>query len=112
MPNITSNVSFNHCAREWRCKWAEDNEKKNLVGAQDALDKALTELKAIKGVKDVQRIVCGSCHDFKVITTLDGGSFGDWEKAEFAPEKTFLKALEDAGCSTIETQTFTIESML
>ena len=44
----------------------------------------------------MQRIDCGGCHDFKVITTLDGASFGEWEKQKFAPEAEFLEALEKA----------------
>lgn len=60
----------------------------------------------------VQRVVCGGCHDYKVITRLDADSFSAWEAAGFAPEAEFLaevKAVE--GVSLVETQTFTLENM-
>ena len=66
MPSITDNVSFDTIAREWRCKWDEADNKKSLSDAQAALDEVLAELKALPGVKSVQRVVCGGCHDFKV----------------------------------------------
>ena len=47
--------------------------------------------------------------DFKVISSLSAGSFGEWEKAEFSPEKDFLtKAGKISGISAVETQTFTL----
>ena len=63
MKSIVSNVHFNTIAREWRCKW--DNEEA-LTAAQSALDAILADVKCVKGVKDVQRVVCGGCKDFKV----------------------------------------------
>ena len=72
----------------------------------------LPELKALPGVRDVQRVVCGGCQDFKVITALAEPSFGSWEANEFAPEKAFLeKAGAIAGVKRIETQTFTLRTM-
>lgn len=47
-------------------KWSADSEKKSLVEAQKALDAALPAIKALAGFKDVQRVVCGGCLDFKV----------------------------------------------
>ena len=63
MPSIAEGVDFDGIAREWRCKWSEDNDKASLVAAQKELDAVLAELKAMDGVKSVQRIVCGGCHD-------------------------------------------------
>lgn len=60
----------------------------------------------------MQRVVCGECHDFKVISCLDAESFGAWEAAGFAPEAEFLaevKVIE--GVSLVETQTYTLEQM-
>jgi len=37
MGAITDNVQFTHIAREWRCKWAEEDDKKTLTAAQAAL---------------------------------------------------------------------------
>lgn len=44
MPEITSNVSFDTIAREWRCKWSADGDKASLVAAQDALAGVLAEV--------------------------------------------------------------------
>ena len=53
MPNITPNVEFNNVAREWRCKWSEDNDKASLVALQENLNKFLATVKekAGEGVK-------------------------------------------------------------
>ncbi|KAL7568582.1 hypothetical protein ACA910_002694 [Epithemia clementina (nom. ined.)] len=105
---IAEGVEFDTVAREWRCKWSPDNDKASLVEAQKALEGVLADLKALDGVKSVERIVCGGCLDFKVITSLDAEKFGDWEGAEFKPEAEFLAKLESIdGISLVETQTFT-----
>ena len=111
MGAITDNVQFTHIAREWRCKWAEEDDKKTLTAAQAALDARLAQVKAVAGVQSVQRVVCGGCQDFKVIVKLDADSFGAWEAAEFAPEKEFLAEIEAAGLKRVETQTFTLETL-
>jgi hypothetical protein len=66
MGTIVDGVEFDTVAREWRCKWSADNEKASLASAQKALDSVLAEVKAVDGVKGVQRVVCGGCLDFKV----------------------------------------------
>mmetsp|Transcript_7093 Transcript_7093/g.11265 ORF Transcript_7093/g.11265 Transcript_7093/m.11265 type:complete len:114 (+) Transcript_7093:106-447(+) len=112
MPEICEGVSFNTIAREWRCKWSGDNEKSSLVKLQKELNAVTSQLKAVKGVKNVQRVVCGGCLDFKVITALSEDTFGDWEKAEFAPEKDFLAAIKAIdGVTVVETQTYTLETV-
>jgi len=112
MPAITDNVKFDNIAREWRCKWSEDADKASLTAVQKALQEVLVDLSSIAGVASVQRVVCGDCHDFKVITKLPAGSFADWEKAEFAPEAAFLTTLKGiAGVSSVETQTYTLEDV-
>ena len=63
MPNVVENVSFDTVAREWRCKWNTDEA---LVACQTLLESHLATIKGVKGVKDVQRVVCGGCKDFKV----------------------------------------------
>ena len=52
-------MKFDTIAREWRFKWSPDSDKKSLVEAQNALESVLKEVKSVKGVKSVQRIVCG-----------------------------------------------------
>jgi hypothetical protein len=59
-------VEFDTIAREWRCKWTDENDKKSLQDAQIALVDVLTDLKATKGCKSVFRVVCGGNKDFKV----------------------------------------------
>lgn len=99
---------FNVVAREWRCKWSEDDGKKSLVELQKILAANLATLKALPGAK-VQRVVCGGCHDFKIITSLAKDDFGPWEAAGFAPEADVLAAMGAvAGASQVETQTFTL----
>ena len=63
MGSIVENVHFDTIAREWRCKWNSDEA---LIECQKLLESNLATIKAVKGVKDVQRVVCGGCKDFKV----------------------------------------------
>ena len=42
----------------------------------------------------MQRVVCGGCLDFKVVTALDAESFGAWEESKFAPEEKFLEKIK------------------
>eukprot|EP00977_Amphora_coffeiformis_P016478 scaffold5108_cov172-Amphora_coffeaeformis.AAC.27 len=60
MGTIAEGVEFDTIAREVRCKWSEDNDKASLVKAQAELTKILGDLKAVDGVKSVQRVVCGT----------------------------------------------------
>lgn len=106
---IAEGVEFDTIAREWRCKWSPDNDKKSLVEVQKVLDKYIPKVKSIDGVKSVERIVCGGCLDFKIITSLEEGKFGAWAETEFQPEADIIKALESIkGVSVIETQTYTV----
>lgn len=109
MVTITEGVEFDTIAREWRMKWSGDNDKASLAAAQKVLTEVTPTLKAIPGVKSVQRVVCGGCLDFKVVTALTADSFGAWEEKAFAPEEDFLakvKAID--GISVVETQTYTL----
>ena len=109
MIEITKGVEFDTIAREWRFKWTPDDDKVSLASAQQTLDMFSSEIKAIPGVKSVQRVVCGGCMDFKIITALDAESFGSWEQRQFAPEEQFLAAVKAIpGVSQVETQTFTL----
>ena len=126
MPEITTGVSFDTVAREWRCKWPLEQEgKAALAAAQKALDDVLVEVaccpplpifhsircrahhdesrdtgiiemraqllsryascsrtlisdvrlsmqvKAVKGYKSCQRVVCGGCGDFKGVNVCE-----------------------------------------
>jgi uncharacterized protein YlaN (UPF0358 family) len=112
MVTFTEGVEFDTVAREWRCKWSADNDKASLVSAQKALNEVLSDIKSLIGVKEVQRVVCGSCLDYKVIISLSIEGYGIWKETEFAPEKDFLDKIEGIdGISAIETQTFTLMKM-
>ena len=112
MPDITSNVSFDKVAREWRCKWSPDTEKASLTAAQALIDEYLGALKGLDGVVGVQRVVCGDCLDFKVVTQLEEPKFGAWEANKFAPEEEFLSKLSAIeGVTGVETQTYTLMSL-
>ncbi|CAJ1357581.1 unnamed protein product, partial [Effrenium voratum] len=112
MPEITKSVKFDNIAREWRCKWSADGDKASLEAAQKVLEDVLADLSSVEGVSSVQRVVCGGCLDFKVVTKLSATAFGEWEKAKFAPEEEFLSKLKAIpGISTVETQTYTLEEV-
>jgi hypothetical protein len=109
MTKITEGVEFDTIAREWRCKWSADDDKKSLQELQIALDGIIVDLKTIDGVTGVQRVVCGGCLDFKVIVSLTEEKFGEWEATEFAPEESFLEKIGKIdGVSVVETQTYTL----
>ena len=112
MVAITEGVEFDTIAREWRCKWSADSDKKSLQEAQKLLNEVLPTIMGLDGVKGVQRVVCGGCLDFKLITSLPIEKFKAWEVKEFAPEADFLEKLKKIdGISSVETQTFTLMSM-
>merc|ERR1711963_557175 len=87
-------VKFDNIAREWRCKFSPDSDNKALMEAQAKLEDVLADVSSVEGVSSVQRIVCGGCYDFKVVTKLPKASFESWEKAGFAPEAKFLASLK------------------
>jgi len=112
MITITAGVEFDTIAREWRLKWTPDDEKKSLAEVQKILNKFIVDIKAVDGVASVQRVVCGGCLDFKVITSLPADKFKEWEAKQFAPEESFLTEVKAVpGVSTVETQTFTLMPM-
>ena len=109
MGTIVDGVEFDTIAREWRCKWSAENDKKSLLELQQVLNDSKDELKAIGGLKSVQRVVCGGCLDFKVVIALDAETFGDWQESGFAPEESFLETIQKIdGVSVVETQTYTL----
>ena len=113
MPTVmnVASVRFSHVAREWRCRFSGNAEALAKLEATIESD-ALAELQAIPGVEKVQRIVCGSCHDFKIVTQLSAGAFGAWEGNAFAPEASFMAKIgEIEGVTNVETQTYTLETV-
>jgi len=105
-------VKFDNIAREWRCIFSPESDNASLMAAQAKLEEALVDVSSVEGVVSVQRVVCGGCHDFKVITKLPKAAFEAWEKDAFAPETDFLAALKAiAGITSVETQTYTLEEV-
>ena len=89
-------------------KWSADNDKASLSAAQDVLQKHIGAIKAVDGIKDVKRIVCGGCLDFKVIAAVDGEKWGAFESGGHGPEAAIIKELSAIpGITNVETQTFT-----
>jgi hypothetical protein len=109
-PAITDNVIFDTLAREWRCKWSESDDKKSLSAAQTVIDETLPKIKALDGLKNVQRVVCGGCKDLKLIISFSADKFDKLEEA--ALEAAFLEAWKAIdGIDTVETQTYTLMSV-
>ena len=78
MITITDGVEFDTIAREWRLKWSPDDDKKSLAAVQQVVNSLISSIKSIDGVKNVQRIVCGGCLDYKVIISLPAEKFAEW----------------------------------
>eukprot|EP00607_Mallomonas_marina_P000113 CAMPEP_0182425210 /NCGR_PEP_ID=MMETSP1167-20130531/11558_1 /TAXON_ID=2988 /ORGANISM="Mallomonas Sp, Strain CCMP3275" /LENGTH=114 /DNA_ID=CAMNT_0024605679 /DNA_START=163 /DNA_END=507 /DNA_ORIENTATION=+ len=109
MITFTEGVEADTVAREWRCKWSADDDKKSLAEIQKALNDVLAEVKTVDGVKSVQRVVCGGCLDYKVVIALPAEKFGAWEQKKFAPEEKFLSSVGGIkGVAQVETQTYTL----
>ena len=110
MVTITDGVEFDTVAREWRCKWSGEDDKKSLQELQKVLNESKADIKKITdGSAKVQRIVCGGCFDFKVVISLPESKFGDWEGKSFAPEESFLEKIKKIeGVTLVETQTYTL----
>jgi len=105
-------VKFEHIAREWRLKWSADADNASLMLAQAQLEEVLADVSSIEGVASVQRVVCGGCQDFKVVTKLPEKAFKEWEAKAFEPEAAFLEAVKKIpGISAVETQTYTLEEV-
>mmetsp|Transcript_9400 Transcript_9400/g.26432 ORF Transcript_9400/g.26432 Transcript_9400/m.26432 type:complete len:142 (-) Transcript_9400:99-524(-) len=113
----TGTVSFgdavagiNQFAREWRCKWDNEDGKQSLTECQRVLDDIVVPaLKQVHGLTSIQRVVCGECLDFKIIVKLGIDAFGDWAAINFHPEEQVVEALQSIeGVSKIECQTYTI----
>ena len=114
MVTITDGVEFDTIAREWRCKWSPDNDKKSLQEIQKLVTATLTEIQTnISGEEPkIQRVVCGGCLDYKVIISLPVEQFNVWNENKFVPEEKFLDKLKEIeGVTQIETQTYTLMNM-
>eukprot|EP00631_Chrysoreinhardia_giraudii_P003412 CAMPEP_0197414552 /NCGR_PEP_ID=MMETSP1170-20131217/1256_1 /TAXON_ID=54406 /ORGANISM="Sarcinochrysis sp, Strain CCMP770" /LENGTH=145 /DNA_ID=CAMNT_0042941275 /DNA_START=28 /DNA_END=460 /DNA_ORIENTATION=- len=110
MPEITEGVVFDTVAREWRLKWSD---KECLAAVQKVAAEYFETLKATKGFKSLDRIVCGGCLDYKLITAVGADDFGAFEASGFGPEAEYLGRVKAVpGVTMVETQTYTLTSPL
>ncbi|KAL3761570.1 hypothetical protein ACHAW5_001878 [Stephanodiscus triporus] len=109
VPLANGAMSFDRVCREWRCKYTGDKAtSESLEAISKLVDEYLPQIKAVSGGVTVNRLICGSCLDFKLMTTVPLEDFGPWEKSGYAPEEEFLEKLKAIeGVSQVETQTIT-----
>jgi hypothetical protein len=113
MHSVTTGVDYDTMAREWRLKWSEADEKRSLAAVQQEFASLKPELEKIPGIKCVERIVCGTCKDYKVILALPIDKFEEWQKSNYAPEEKFLHAVSQIpGVEKVETQAYSIMPVL
>ncbi|CAE7288701.1 unnamed protein product [Symbiodinium sp. CCMP2592] len=101
---LCKEIHYNTLAREWRCIWSEEDQKRSLTELQRVLeDVAVPALRRVPGLLGVQRIVCGCKKEFKIICKLGLDAFEDWSGQQFYPEEEMVQrwqAIE--GVSKIE----------
>jgi hypothetical protein len=109
VPLANGAMSFDRVCREWRCKYSGDKAtSESLEAISKLVDEYLPEIKATSSDATVNRLICGGCLDFKLMTTVPLDDFGPWEEKGFAPEADFLEKLKAIeGVSQVETQTIT-----
>ncbi|CAJ1966595.1 unnamed protein product [Cylindrotheca closterium] len=109
VPLANGSMSFNRVCREWRCKYEGDKAtSESLEAISKVVDEYLPDLKKLSDGVKVNRLVCGGCLDFKLMTTVPLEDFGPWEESGYAPEKDFLEKIKAIpGVSQVETQTIT-----
>ncbi|GAX22405.1 hypothetical protein FisN_14Hh018 [Fistulifera solaris] len=109
VPLANGAMSFDRVCREWRCKYEGDKAtSKSLEAIAKVVDEYLPEIKSISKDVTVNRLVCGSCLDFKLMITVPLEEYGPWSEKGHGPEADFLakiKAID--GVSQVETQTIT-----
>ncbi|KAL3942169.1 MAG: hypothetical protein SGBAC_003594 [Bacillariaceae sp.] len=109
VPLANGAMSFNRVCREWRCKYEGDKgTSESLEAISKVVDEYLPDLKKLSDGVTVNRLVCGGCLDFKLMTTVPLEDFGPWEESGYAPEADFLEKIKAIpGVSQVETQTIT-----
>ena len=64
-------MSFDRVCREWRCKYTGDKAtSESLEEISKLVDEYLPQIKAASKDATVNRLVCGACLDFKLMTTV------------------------------------------
>ena len=109
VPLANGAMSFNRVCREWRCKYEGDkSDSESLEAIAKVVDELLPEIKKASKDATVNRLVCGSCLDFKLMTTVPLEDYGKWSDDGHPPESEFLEKIKAIkGVSQVETQTIT-----
>ena len=113
---IGANITFDKVAREWRCKYAADAsggpaDSASLKAAEELLQSYLPTLKALPNA-EVTRVMCGGCHDFKIVVNQPCADHDAWKAADYAPEQEFISKLSAIeGISSVETQEYTCQPL-
>ena len=64
-------MEFDRVCREWRCKYTGDKAtSESLEEISKVVDEYLPTIKGISDGVKVNRLVCGSCLDFKLMITV------------------------------------------
>jgi len=102
-------MSFNRVCREWRCKYTGDKtDSESLAAVATIVDDMLPTLKGLSPGVTINRLVCGSCLDFKLMITMPLDDYGPWSEKDHAPESDFLSKIKAIdGISVVESQTIT-----
>lgn len=71
VPLANGAMSFDRVCREWRCKYTGDKAtSESLEAISKLVDEYLPAIKATSSDATVNRLVCGGCLDFKLMTTV------------------------------------------
>lgn len=99
-------VWFDTVVREIKLNW--NGNKAALSKVQKVVDEYLPEISEEEGFKWAHRIVCGECHEYKLLLQFHEYQFGSWQLKDYEPEEDFvddLKAIE--GVTDVELQNAT-----
>ena len=71
VPLANGAMSFDRVCREWRCKYEGDKAtSESLEKIAGLVEEYLPELKKVSKDATINRLVCGGCLDFKLMTTV------------------------------------------
>merc|ERR1712170_58385 len=117
-------------AREWRCKWSEDDDSQSLKDCVAVLDRFQDQLLTLvndwtssqmrsKNIMNgrfnvdrnlIQRVVDNEMKDFKIIVKMPVDKYRDWANKDHKPELEILEQLKEIeGVTEVETETYTLE---
>ena len=112
-------LAYTTVCREWRCKfkdWPATRDEavtsRIVADCNAAYDSIKEELKANEGVVVVNRLMCSTCCDYKIMVTMDADVYGQWKERQHQPEEAFLEALRQIeGVCSAEAQLYSIQDV-